>query len=99
MKNGNRRALAILAALSVMAGAALASGSEAIGSVETSDAHAYNVGKSVYATKLACGGCALHGKTLTAEVAKDLLSGKNVPNLSEEDSQALTIYLKRRFKL
>jgi hypothetical protein len=99
VKHRSGRVLAIVAALSVMAGAAFASGSEGVGSVETGDAHAYNVGKSVYATKLACDGCALHGKTLTVEVAKELLAGKGLPQVSDEEAQALGVYLKRRFKL
>lgn len=95
----NRIAAATLVGLSLAAGSAFASGSEAVGSVETGDAHAYNLGKSVYATKLACSTCALHGKTLTAEIAKDLLAGKGLPHLSEDEAQALDAYLKRRFKL
>lgn len=99
MNHRNHILTTTLLVLNLAAGAAFASGSEAVGGVETGDAHAYNVGKSVYATKLACATCALHGKTLDADLARALLAGKDLPQLSEDEAQALSVYLKRRFKL
>ena len=90
---------AMAGALGLASGTALASGSEGGGGAETGDAQAYNMGKSVYAQKLACGSCALAGKHLDADLARDLLTGKGLPALNEEESHALTVYLKLRFKL
>jgi hypothetical protein len=92
-----RCAVALLA-VSAMAHA-VASGSDGGGSGETSDTAAYNMGKTVYATKVACASCPMAGKSLNAESARQLLATKPAANLSAEESQALTVYLKRRFKL
>lgn len=78
---------------------AMASGSDAAGGNQTSDAQAYNLGKGVYAQKLACSGCPLAGKNVTAEIAADLLNGKGTQSLSADEAQVLAVYLKRRFKL
>jgi hypothetical protein len=78
---------------------AMASGSDGGGSAETSDAAAYNMGKTVYATKVACDGCPMAGKSLTAESARQLLASKPQANLSAGETKALTVYLTRRFKL
>jgi hypothetical protein len=78
---------------------ALASGSEAGGSAQTGDMAMYNAGKGVYATKFACGDCPLAGKPLNAELARGLLDKKPAAQLSADESAALTVYLKRRFKL
>jgi hypothetical protein len=91
---------AVLAAsVALTANVALASGSDGGGSAETGDAAAYNTGKSVYATKLACSGCPMAGKSLDATAARELLANKGKVALSAEESAALEVYLKRRFKL
>lgn len=77
----------------------MASGSDGGGAAETGDAQAYNTGKLVYAQKLACNTCAMAGKTLDMAAAKQLLSGKSVAGLSEDEARALSVYLTRRFKL
>ena len=87
------------AALALSAGTVLASGTDAGGSAETGDAQAYNAGKRVYAAKLACSSCPLAGKSLNAAVAGDLLADNGTQSLSAEESKALAVYLKRRFKL
>ncbi len=89
---------AIAASMTLAAGSPLASGSEAGGSAETGDAAAYNTGKGVYATKLACAGCPMAGKSLDAAAARELLANKRV-TLTAQESAALDVYLKRRFKL
>ena len=88
-----------LAALCFCAATAFASGSDGGAGAETGDAQAYNAGKSVYASKLACSGCPLAGMALDADLAKAVLAGKGVSSLSTEESQSLAVYLKRRFKL
>ena len=87
------------AALALAAGLALASGSDGGSSAETGDAARYNVGKSVYATRLACSNCPLAGKSLDAALARDVLAGKPPLSLSDDETAALSVYLKRRFKL
>ena len=90
-------AIAMITALG--AGTALASGSDGGGSPQTGDTAAYNMGKSVYATKLACSACPMAGKSLDATLAKQLLASKPAVALSAEEEKALGVYLKRRFKL
>lgn len=90
---------AAAAALALAAGIALASGSDGGTSAETGDAALYNIGKGVYATKLACSGCAMAGKSLDAATARELMAKAPAVNLSAEESAALNVYLKRRFKL
>jgi hypothetical protein len=92
-----RAALAI--ALAMAAGLALASGSDAGGSAETGDAAAYNTGKGIYASKFGCSGCPMAGKGLDASSARELLANKKGVSLSAEESNALEVYLKRRFRL
>ena len=87
------------AALALAASLALASGSDGGASAETGDAAAYNTGKSVYATRLACSGCPLAGKSLDAATARELLGNKRGVALSRDEAAALDVYLKRRFKL
>jgi hypothetical protein len=89
----------LAASVALAANVALASGSDGGGSAETGDAAAYNTGKSVYATKLACSGCPMAGKSLDATAARELLANKGKVALSPEESAALEVYLKRRFKL
>jgi hypothetical protein len=88
-------ALACAAACSLAA----ASGTDAGGSAETGDAAMYNEGKAIYATRFACNSCALAGKSLDATTARTLLADKRGVTLSGAESQALEVYLKRRFKL
>jgi hypothetical protein len=90
---------AVLAGFAFAAGAALASGSDGGGQAETGDAAAYNTGKSVYATKLACSSCPMAGKSLDAATARALLADKRAVTLTQTESAALDVYLKRRFKL
>ncbi len=87
------------AALALASSLALASGSDGGASAETGDAAAYNTGKSVYATRLACSGCPLAGKHLDAAMARELLTNKHGVALSSDEAAALDVYLKRRFKL
>ena len=91
---------ATLLAMSTLFGPPVfASGSDAGGGAETGDAQSYNVGKGVYAQKLACKSCPLAGKSLDAAMARGLLSGTETYSLSAEEQQALAVYLKLRFKL
>ena len=90
---------AVAASLAFAAGLALASGSDGGATAETGDAAAYNAGKLVYATKLACSGCPMAGKSLDAPMALDLLANKPGASLTSDESAALAVYLKRRFKL
>lgn len=91
---------AVVAAVSMLAAAgAWASGSDGAGNAETGDAAAYNAGKGIYASKLACGACPLAGKSLDAAVARGLLADKRGVALTAPETAALDLYLKRRFKL
>ncbi len=85
--------------LALSATIALASGSDGGGSAETGDAAAYNMGKSVYASKLACANCPMAGKSLDAAMARQLIEKAPAVTLSDDESKALAVYLKRRFKL
>ncbi len=90
---------AVAASFAFTASLALASGSDGGGQAEMGDTAAYNSGKSVFATKLACGGCPMAGKPLDAEAARALLANKGSVTLTAQESAALDVYLKRRFKL
>ena len=92
-------AAALLAASTLFAAPAFASGSDGGGGAETGDAQSYNVGKGVYAQKLACKSCPLAGKSLDAATARGLLSGTETYSLDADEQQALAVYLKLRFKL
>ena len=92
-------AATLLAAFTLFGAPAFASGSDAGGGAETGDAQSYNIGKGVYAQKLACKACPLAGKSLDAAMARGLLSGTETYSLSAEEQQALAVYLKLRFKL
>ena len=92
-------AAALLAASALFGASAIASGSDAGGGAETGDAQLYNVGKGVYAQKLACKSCPLAGKNLDADMARGLLGGNETYGLSAEEQQALAVYLKLRFKV
>ena len=92
-------AATLLAVSTLFGPSAFASGSDAAGGAETGDAQSYNVGKGVYAQKLACKSCPLASKSLDASMARGLLSGTETYSLSTDDQQALAVYLKLRFKL
>ncbi len=91
--------LLLAVAMGLSASAVMASGSDGGGSADTGDARAYNTGKMVYFQKLACSGCALAGKTLDANLARQLVGGTQKVSLSAEEAQALSVYLTRRFGL
>lgn len=90
---------AVATTLSLAAGLATASGSDGGGGAETGDAAAYNMGKGVYAAKLACSSCPMAGKPLDAAAARELLAKPSPVSLSAAEAQALQVYLTRRFKL
>jgi hypothetical protein len=92
-------ALCAAASAVLISGAALASGSEGFSQAPTNDTRLYNTGKGVYADKFSCASCPLAGKSLNAELAKEVLSGKPKVELSEDEQAALTVYLKRRFRI
>jgi hypothetical protein len=89
----------LVLSLAFAAGPSFASGSDGGGAAETGDAAAYNTGKGVYANKLACSSCPLAGKSVTADIARGLLKNQPDAKLSADESAALAVYLKRRFKL
>jgi hypothetical protein len=90
---------AVALSFALTASVALASGSDGGGQAEMGDTAAYNTGKSVFATKLACSGCPMAGKSLDANAARALLANKGNVTLTPQESAALDVYLKRRFKL
>ena len=92
-------AAALLAAFTLFGAPAFASGSDAGGGAETGDAQSYNIGKGVYAQKLACKSCPLAGKSLDAAMARGLISGTETYSLNAEEQRSLAVYLKLRFKL
>ncbi len=91
--------LTLAACLALAAGLALASGSDGGGTAETGRTAIYNMGKRVYATKLACDTCSMAGKRLDAAAARELFAKPPGVTLADEESKALEFYLKRRFKL
>ena len=99
MKNKFLLPSAAMAALLLAAAPSWASGSDASGGTLTDDAQAYNVGKGVYAQKLACKGCPMAGKSLDAAMARELMSSTDMPALSAQEKQALAVYLARRFRM
>jgi hypothetical protein len=92
-------AMSFAMTFAMSAGLALASGSDSGGAAETGDTAAYNTGKSVFATKIACSSCPMAGKSLDADAARALLANKGSVTLTPQESAALDVYLKRRFKL
>ncbi len=82
-----------------MTSIALASGSDAVGAAQTGDRAAYNLGKRVYAVKIACESCPMAGKKLNKDTAKIMLMSDSKTDLTTSEEKALTIYLKRRFRL
>lgn len=78
---------------------AMASGSDAVGRAKTGDAAAYNLGKRVFAVKIACDSCPKPGLDLNKSSAQNLLHNTPDANLTADEKEALSVYLKRRFKL
>jgi hypothetical protein len=93
------KSIAIASALLLSSAGAFASGSESIAGGQTSDAALYNAGKGVYADKFACSACPLASKPLNSAVAKDVLNGTPKVQLSADEQAAVSVYLKRRFKI
>ncbi len=91
--------LVIALGFSFNSSAVLASGSESIGGGQTSDTALYNAGKGVYADKYSCSSCPLASKSLNASLAKEVLNGTPKVQLSAEEQAAVSMYLKRRFKI
>ncbi len=75
------------------------SGSEGFSPGMSNDTQLYNAGKGVYADKFACSGCPLAGKSLDANLAKEVLRGTPKVTLSKTEQDAVMVYLKRRFKI
>ena len=82
-----------------LSGAAIASGSEGFSPGLSNDTQLYNRGKGVYADKFSCGSCPLAGKSLNADLAKEVLRGNPRVTLSTTEQDAVMTYLKRRFKI
>lgn len=82
-----------------LSGTAMASGSEGFSPGLSNDTQLYNMGKGVYADKFACGSCPLAGKSLNADLAKEVLRGNPKVTLSTNEQDAVMSYLKRRFKI
>ena len=91
--------LACVLTASVFSSWAQASGSSAVGSAKTGDNAIYGQGKRVFAVKVACDSCSMPGLKLNKGSAKELLQKIPEIKLSSEDAQALSFYLKRRYKL
>lgn len=86
--------------LPIIVSTAYASGSDSFGGGLTGEQQLYNVGKAVFAQKLACQNCAFAGKSLDKNLAQSLLNeADKTSNLSDDDRTALAAYLKLRFKL
>lgn len=96
----SRKYTLVIGALATAIGSAVfASGSESFSQAQSSDVGLYNAGKGVYADKFSCAGCPLAGKSLNAEVAKGVLAGNPKVTLSGDEESAISMYLKRRFKI
>ncbi|BFM05603.1 hypothetical protein [Halioxenophilus aromaticivorans] len=93
-----RHAFFVVAILGV-ASFAQASGSDAGASAKTGDAAAYQLGKQIFAKKFACKSCPLHKQRLNKSLAQEVLMGKPNVAMSEDENQALQVFLQRRFKL
>ena len=90
----------LVLALSFMAGTVFASGSDSLGTGLSGEQARYNAGKAVYAQKLACPDCMMAGKMLDKMQAQQIIANTDVMSkLSDTEREALTTYLKLRFKL
>jgi hypothetical protein len=99
MKILSVKSITLTAAFLLSSAGAFASGSESIAGGQTSDTALYNAGKGVYADKFACSACPLVSKPLNSTVAKDVLNGTPKVQLSADEQAAVSVYLKRRFKI
>jgi hypothetical protein len=99
MRKTTTQLMAFAMFLSLSSAAAFASGSESIAGGQTSDAALYNAGKGVYADKFACSSCPLASKSLNSSVAKEVLGGTPKVQLTSDEQAAVSVYLKRRFKI
>ena len=99
MFHAKKSALLIGTLAAALSGAAVASGSEGFSPGLSNDTQLYNVGKGVYADKFACSGCPLAGKSLNADLAREVLRGNPKVTLSTTEQDAVMSYLKRRFKI
>lgn len=91
--------LASALVISACASVAHASGSDSFPS-SSSGTSQYNLGKQVFAEKLACKGCVFDGKSINGEIAKQIVNDKKATEkLSADDRDAVITYAKRRFKL
>lgn len=100
MKLLTLKRLCLAVALPLLAGAALASGIDSFGGGLAGQQQLYNAGKAVVAQKLVCAGCAMAGKTLDKPLAMALLEdASKTSTLSDDERNALAVYLKLRFKL
>jgi hypothetical protein len=99
MKILSIQSAAIAMVLSLSSVGAFASGSESIAGGQTSEAALYNAGKGVYADRFACSSCPLASKSLNAGLAKEILGGTPKMQLSSDEQAAISVYLKRRFKI
>lgn len=100
----SKKSMLATGALAAVLGGALSnvasgSGSEGFSPGMSNDTQLYNAGKGVYADKFACGGCPLAGKSLDANLAKEVLRGNPKVTLSATEQDAVMVYLKRRFKI
>jgi hypothetical protein len=98
MKTNTLRRAALALTWACTAGFSMASGTDGAAGAETGDTAAYNRGKAVFATKVACPSCPMPGKSLDAALAREL-TAKKPPALNADEARALDVYLKRRFKL
>jgi hypothetical protein len=99
MKFLSPQSITFALALSLGVSGAFASGSESIAGGQTSDSAMYNIGKGVYSDKFSCSTCPLATKSLNANVAKEVLGGTPKVQLSPDEQAAMSVYLKRRFKI
>ena len=99
----NKKILALAAtALCLSAGMAQASGSYSGGfSNNNGQAKAqYHKGKSLVQSKLLCSGCAMEGTKITRANAASVLQNVQANSaLTQEDKEAVSTYLLRRYKI
>ena len=76
-----------------------ASGSDAVGSAKTGERAFYGLGKRIYSKKIVCKSCPLAGTKLNRDLAEKILNGDSSANLTSKEQAALSVYLKRRFRL
>ncbi|HAG94383.1 MAG: hypothetical protein CMK83_13525 [Pseudomonadales bacterium] len=100
MRNPNKLShCALILFMSMASSLALASGSDAVGHAQTGDKANYNLGKRVFAVKIACESCSMPGFDLNKSSAQELLQKLPQADLTSREQEAVSVYLKRRFKL